>query len=139
MTRKKSSPSLHLHRKNLTKNNHYQKQQTDHINHLWMRTSDLVQRLLQTLEEGIANPENLPAYWVQIFGPKDNAVVNLQKLVAVLTVVSERLMSELYATKIEQPNTERGAMQPEDLEMVMRWAARELETLKPSGAPLVES
>jgi hypothetical protein len=139
MTRKKSSPSLHLHSKNLTKNNHYQKQQADHMNHLWMRTSDLVQRLLQTLEEGITNPENLPAHWEQIFGPKDSAVVNLQKLVAVLTVVSERLMSELYASRIEQPNAELGAMQPEDLEMVMRWAARELETLKPSGAPLVES
>ena len=138
MTRKKSSPSLHLHRKNLTKNNHYQKQQTDHINHLWMRTSDLVQRLLQTLEEGIANPENLPAHWEQIFGPKDNAVVNLQKLVAVLTVVSERLLLEDYAAEEAQPNIQSGIMQPEDLEMVMRWAARELEKLRPNEAPLVE-
>ncbi len=108
------------------------------MNHLWMRTSNLVQRLLQTLEEGIANPENLPAHWKQIFGPKDNAVVNLQKLVAVLTVVSERLMSELYLAEAGPADPEISTMQPEDLEMVMRWASRELETLKPNAAPLVE-
>jgi hypothetical protein len=139
MTRKKTSPSLRLHSKNFNKNNQILKQRADHISNLWMRTSDLVQHLLQTLEEGIASPEALPAHWEQIFGPKDNAVVNLQKLVAVLTVVSERLVSELYLAEAAPADTETGAMQPEDLEMVMRWAARELAALKPNGAPLAES
>jgi len=106
-----------------------------HLCQLWLKTSDLVQRLIQTLEDGVSTPEVLPEHWERLFGPKDSAVVNLQKLVAVLALVSERLMSDMCGNadaahaELTQP-----PMQAEDLEMLMRWAESELVVLKPSAA-----
>lgn len=98
---------------------------------LWQQSSELVRLLIDTLQQGVAAGHASEEHWERLFGSKDSAVSNLQKLVAVLTVISERLTSEMCVPPEAQEETAAMAIQEEDVAMVMRWAQATLATLTP--------
>lgn len=54
---------------------------------VWARTQMLVEILLKVMEKEIRARKSKPErseQWIKLFGPKDSAVVNLQKLVQLL-------------------------------------------------------
>lgn len=52
---------------------------------IWARTKLLVEVLLEVMEHEIRAPDNERSErWLKLFGAKDSAVVNLQKLVVLL-------------------------------------------------------
>ncbi len=55
---------------------------------IWARTQMLVEVLLEVMESEVrAKDQQRSEQWLKLFGPKDSAVVNLQKLVQLLAVL----------------------------------------------------
>lgn len=58
---------------------------------VWARTQLLVEVLLRVMEHEIAAEQPTRSeQWLKLFGPKDSAVVNLQKLVQLLAELQEQ-------------------------------------------------
>lgn len=61
------------------------KKATPSAQDVWARTQMLVEVLLEVMEREIRTRKNEPSErWLKLFGAKDSAVVNLQKLVQLL-------------------------------------------------------
>jgi hypothetical protein len=87
---------------------------------VWQSTRASVKALLETLAKGIDSPASMPEHWERLFGTKDSAVANLQKLVA--------LLIELRAHFYTAPDEEEAAttrVETHELEMLEAWLAKQ--------------
>ncbi|MFZ4124958.1 MAG: hypothetical protein ACOYJ2_02650 [Rickettsiales bacterium] len=92
------------------------------MDEVWQSTRQSVKALLETLAKGIDSPATMPEHWERLFGTKDSAVANLQKLVA--------LLIELRAHFHDAPDDDTSdisRIEAHELEMLEAW----LEKQKP--------
>lgn len=96
--------------------------------HTWQQTAMLVCQLISHLQHALDTQDGSDESWNRIFGTKDSTVMNLQKLVAVLGEISDRLsLHALTQTGVETaPPAE---MNIEDMLMLKRWLEQELQAL----------
>ncbi len=83
---------------------------------VWQSTRTSVKALLETLAKGIDSPAAMPEHWERLFGTKDSAVANLQKLVALL--VELRVHFHDVRDDEDVANT---AMDSHEMEMLEAW------------------
>lgn len=78
---------------------------------IWARTQLLVEVLLEVMENEIRAPENERSErWLKLFGAKDSAVVNLQKLVLLLADLQVQAPSKNPAAEVEPVNAQELAI-----------------------------
>lgn len=81
---------------------------------IWRRTRQLVEVLLQVMEQEIRAADGPRSeQWVRLFGSKDSAVVNLQKLV--------QLLAELQGNVPQPPESATPLPEDADMELLRRW------------------
>lgn len=90
---------------------------------VWQSTRMSVKALLETLAKGIDSPASMPEHWERLFGTKDSAVANLQKLVALLI----ELRAHFHAVP-DDDAAESTHIETHELEMLEAW----LEKQKPT-------
>lgn len=79
---------------------------------IWARTQMLVEVLLQVMESEMrAEDQERSEQWLKLFGPKDSAVVNLQKLV--------QLMAQLQSHAPQKRKAAATVKPVDDAEMAM--------------------
>lgn len=86
---------------------------------VWQSTRKSVKALLETLAKGIDSPAAMPEHWERLFGTKDSAVANLQKLVALL--VELRLHHEVQDG--DAPDETR--IEAHEIEMLEAWLRKQ--------------
>ncbi len=86
------------------------KRKTAH--NVWGRTQLLVEVLLEVMEKEVgAQDQDRSDQWLKLFGPKDSAVVNLQKLVDLLAELQQhRPARKRTAQKVSRVNDDELAM-----------------------------
>lgn len=85
---------------------------------VWSRSQMLVEILLEVMETEIAAEQSERSErWLKLFGPKDSAVVNLQKLVQVLGELQEQTPAAALANE-PQPIA---PVSEEELQMLSEW------------------
>lgn len=88
----------------------------------WAHASELVRRLILLMEQGIDPATEIPEHWERIFGTKESAVGNLQKLVSVLANIAQHMQQpEAMQQQDEAP------LSKDDYAMLMRWLEDELK------------
>lgn len=91
------------------------KKQSPHDD-VWLRTRQLVEVLLQVMEREIQSDEpERSEQWLRLFGAKDSAVVNLQKLV--------QLLAELQQGQPVPSISDTAAMDDEEMKLLRAWLA----------------
>lgn len=90
----------------------------------WLLIQSLTCKLIAKLDTALRECEDAENGWERLFGAKDSTVVNVQKLVAVLAEISDRLV--VSAGAAEATHDAAGMMRPEDMEMLKRWLEAEL-------------
>ncbi len=91
---------------------------------IWRRTHLLIEVLMEVMEQGIRNAEaDVSDRWVRLFGSKDSAVVNLQKLVQLLAEL------QAQATPPAGAPTEE-ALSPEEMALLAQWFEQRQPTMK---------
>lgn len=93
---------------------------TREMEEVWQGTQKLVKALLETLAKGIDSPAHMPEHWERLFGTKDSAVANLQKLVALLIELRTHFNEVPDAAEMEQPPIE-----VHELEMLEAWLKKQ--------------
>lgn len=69
---------------------------------VWARTQMLVEVLLEVMEREIRTRKNEPSErWLKLFGAKDSAVVNLQKLVHLLAELQSQTPQTVDVTPVD--------------------------------------
>lgn len=90
---------------------------TPSANDIWRRTRLLVEVLLEVMEQGIRAPDSERSeQWERLFGTKDSAVVNLQKLV--------QLLAELQAQSGSTLDDAHALVEPvssEEMALLAQW------------------
>jgi hypothetical protein len=76
------------------------------------------------MEQGLEPEQSSAEQWERIFGTKESAVANLQKLVAVLSHISEHLAAQQDPITAEWDRT----LSDEDYAMLARWLEKERTT-----------
>lgn len=90
---------------------------------VWVSTRALVKALLETLAKGIDSPNAVPEHWERLFGTKDSAVANLQKLVALLV----ELRSHFHETRHED-DPQGGSLDGHELDLLEAWLEKQKST-----------
>lgn len=83
---------------------------------VWLRTRQLVEVLLHVMEREIQSDEpERSEQWLRLFGAKDSAVVNLQKLV--------QLLAELQHGQPMPNISDAAVMDDEEMKLLRAWLA----------------
>lgn len=83
---------------------------------VWLRTRQLVEVLLHVMEREIQSDEpERSEQWLRLFGAKDSAVVNLQKLV--------QLLAELQHGQPMPSISDAAVMDDEEMKLLRAWLA----------------
>lgn len=90
----------------------------------WQHASSLARRLMLLMSDRVEDVDASDAHWERVFGTKESAVVNLQKLVGVLASISQHIAS---AAEHDSHAVEGGTLSQEDYRMLMRWIEREMD------------
>ncbi|MBN8542780.1 MAG: hypothetical protein J0M34_00770 [Alphaproteobacteria bacterium] len=98
-------------------------QPSPEMEEVWQSTRKSVKALLETLAKGIDSPATMPEHWERLFGTKDSAVANLQKLVALLIELRQHFHDAPEADVADITRIEA-----HELEMLEAW----LEKQKPT-------
>lgn len=86
----------------------------DDAQDIWRRTRQLVEVLLQVMEQEIRAADGPRSeQWVRLFGSKDSAVVNLQKLV--------QLLAELQGNVPQSTASTQALPEDADMELLRQW------------------
>ncbi len=87
------------------------------------RAGQLIEALLKEMQVGLQDPERLESlHWVQLFGAKQSAVVNLQKLVQALSALPDAGGAKPTANA-EYPEGE--ALSAEEMQLLTAWLGQE--------------
>lgn len=121
MMKKSSSPRKRVRRANQVKNSTHEKKLMDS----WQLTQALTCELLDRLHSKIDTLNNDDESWDLLFGSKDSAVLNLQKLVVVLGQISDRLNASI-PDDVENHSVQTSAMSHDDMLMLHRWLQEEI-------------
>ncbi len=95
----------------------------------WQKTSALVSALIDRLQTMQRVSEDEAENWNRLFGAKDSTVMNLQKLVAVMVVISDRLASFMPEHHVQPEHSDAAPMRVEDMHMLQRWLEDEMNAL----------
>ncbi len=87
---------------------------------VWQSTRKSVKALLETLAKGIDSPASMPEHWERLFGTKDSAVANLQKLVTLLIELRAHFHESLDEDNMNVPRVEA-----HELEMLEAWLEKQ--------------
>lgn len=93
------------------------------MDEVWKSTRHSVKALIETLSKGIESPQTMPEHWERLFGTKDSAVANLQKLVGLLI----ELRQHFHETHAEDA-TELTRVETHELEMLEAWLSKQRTT-----------
>ncbi len=100
----------------------------DTMREAWLLIQSLTCTLIARLQSVLATHDVGDEGWERLFGAKDSTVVNLQKLVAVLGEISDRLAQG--ASDAEQNGASAVPMDAQDMAMLKRWLEQELQQLQ---------
>ena len=95
----------------------------------WQITQDLTSKLIGNLQQTLAAHDASEDSWNRLFGAKDSTVINLQKLVAVLGQISDRLAAAMPEFKPDKAAIHE-PISPADMQMLKRWMEEELARVK---------
>jgi|GEM_PF-2943488 len=90
--------------------------QPSEMDEVWKSTRYSVKALIETLSKGIESPQTMPEHWERLFGTKDSAVANLQKLVGLLIELRQHF-HEGHA----EDTMELTRLETHELEMLEAW------------------
>ena len=86
---------------------------------VWQSTRASVKALLETLAKGIDSPAAMPEHWERLFGTKDSAVANLQKLVALLVEL------RVHFHEVAEDGESLPKLETHELEMLEAWLKKQ--------------
>lgn len=95
---------------------------------MWKSTRQSVKALIETLSKGIESPQTMPEHWERLFGTKDSAVANLQKLVGLLI----ELRQHFHDAQVEGVE-DATRIETYELEMLEAWLSKQKSTEDVSG------
>lgn len=88
---------------------------------VWQCTHNSVKALINTLAKGIDSPSAMPEHWERLFGTKDSAVANLQKLVALLV----EMRQQFHTSVEEDADSAISKLESHELDMLEAWLAKQ--------------
>ena len=87
---------------------------------VWQCTHNSVKALINTLAKGIDSPTAMPEHWERLFGTKDSAVANLQKLVALLVELRQH-----FHESVEDDVMPEVKLESHELDMLEAWLKKQ--------------
>lgn len=102
---------------------------SDEMRQAWLLIQSLTCALIAKLQSVLATHDVADEGWERLFGAKDSTVINLQKLVAVLGEISDRLAH--HASEAGQVSASVAPMDTHDMTMLKRWLEQELQQMQP--------
>jgi hypothetical protein len=97
----------------------------------WRLVGQLAQQLTDKLQMALANYDLEKDGWERLFGAKDSSIVNLQKLVGVLAIISDRIAA-IDAKNAEQKDADQPieTLDIDDMQMLKDWLEVQLKQVE---------